>query len=127
MNIVLDTNVIVSGLLSESGPPSEILRHVILGDLGVCYDDEIMAEYFDVLRREKFKIPEFVVRNILQAIIENGIEAVSGPTDVSMPDESDRKFYEMAKTYGCILVTGNKRHFPDESTVMSPSEFVLRK
>jgi hypothetical protein len=43
-----------------------------------------------------------------------------------MPDESDRKFYEIAKHLNIPLVTGNKKHFPINELVISPSEYLGR-
>ncbi|MBM3277488.1 MAG: PIN domain-containing protein [Candidatus Handelsmanbacteria bacterium] len=45
MRVVLDTNVLVSGLLSPYGPPVELVRLVAMGVLQVCYEARILAEY----------------------------------------------------------------------------------
>ena len=39
-------------------------------------------------------------------------------------DEDDRSYYEVAKLCNAILITGNKRHFPDEPFIMTPAEFL---
>lgn len=44
MIIVLDTNVLVSGLLRPHGKPATILRLVATGLLCVAYDERIHAE-----------------------------------------------------------------------------------
>ena len=54
MKVVIDTNIIVSGLLTPFGSPSEILRLLALGKLIICFDTRIMAEYLGVLNRPKF-------------------------------------------------------------------------
>ncbi len=54
MKVVLDTNVVVSGLLSPFGPPGEIIRMTAGGLLELCYDARILSEYQSVLLREKF-------------------------------------------------------------------------
>jgi hypothetical protein len=43
-----------------------------------------------------------------------------------MPDESDRKFYEIAKAAGAILITGNTKHYPDEPFIVTPTVFVQK-
>ncbi|MFZ4387243.1 MAG: PIN domain-containing protein, partial [Chthoniobacterales bacterium] len=53
---VLDTNVIVSGLLSAEAPPGRILDALLDRRLKLAYDDRIEAEYRDVLARPKFRI-----------------------------------------------------------------------
>ena len=45
LTIVLDTNVLISGLLSSKGAPAKILD-LILGDqVLVAYDNRILGEY----------------------------------------------------------------------------------
>lgn len=55
MNIVLDTNVLVSGLLTPFGSSGEIVRMVSAGVLVLQYDSRILLEYRDVLCRPKFQ------------------------------------------------------------------------
>ena len=56
MKIVLDTNVLVSGLLTPFGPSGEIVRMVFSDELTVYIDARILAEYKDVLLyRPKFE------------------------------------------------------------------------
>jgi putative PIN family toxin of toxin-antitoxin system len=58
MNIVLDTNVLVAGLLSPFGPCAEIVRMISSGKLTLSFDARILSEYNQVLRRPKFKFEE---------------------------------------------------------------------
>ena len=51
MNVVLDTNVLVSGLISPFGPPADIVRLLAAGAIRVCYDACIFGEYREVLSR----------------------------------------------------------------------------
>ena len=55
MKIVLDTNVLVSGLLTPFGPCGEIVRMVSAGKLILYIDARILSEYNEVLQRPKFK------------------------------------------------------------------------
>jgi predicted nucleic acid-binding protein len=41
-----------------------------------------------------------------------------------MPDEEDRKFYNVAKSSGAFLITGNIKHFPPESFIVTPADFL---
>lgn len=54
MKIVLDTKVLVSGLLSSQGAPAAVLRSLLAGDAAVCFDERILSEYRGVLARDKF-------------------------------------------------------------------------
>ena len=58
MRIVLDTNVLVSGLLTPFGSSGEIVRMVFSGELILCIDARILSEYKEVLNRPKFKFDE---------------------------------------------------------------------
>jgi putative PIN family toxin of toxin-antitoxin system len=55
--VVLDTNIIVSALLSGKGNPGKILDLFLAGELMLCYSDEILEEYSDVLYRPHLRIP----------------------------------------------------------------------
>ena len=52
------------------------------------------------------------------------MEAVK--SDIKMLDESDRVFYDLHKTAMAILITGNARHYPSESTIMTPVDFLTK-
>ena len=54
MKIVIDTNVLISGMLNPSGPPGKIVDLLRSGALQAVVDDRILSEYADVLRREYF-------------------------------------------------------------------------
>ena len=51
MRVVLDTNVLVAGLLAAAGPPGWIVEAVLAGDLEPVLDGAIRQEYEEVLRR----------------------------------------------------------------------------
>jgi len=51
---VLDTNVLVSALINPYGAPGRIWDLVIHQQLVLGYDDRILVEYEQVLRRGKF-------------------------------------------------------------------------
>ena len=42
-------------------------------------------------------------------------------------DEADKKFYEVAKFCGAVLVTGNLKHFPEDPLVMSVADFLEKR
>ena len=65
MKIVLDTNVLVAGLLSPFGPCGEIVRMVSSGEVTLCFDALILAEYSEVLYRSKFRFDKDKVAALL--------------------------------------------------------------
>ncbi len=129
MNVVIDTNVIVSGLLKPFSPSGEIMRWIADGKLRVCYDARILLEYDQVLRREKFGFDPALVAALVDVIKEMGLCTADGPLKMRLPDPADEMFAEVASSPECgILVTGNSKHFPKKACgdvkVLNPREFV---
>jgi len=115
--IVLDTNVLVSGLLKGNSPPGLIVRHTAAGLIRLAYDYRILEEYSLVLRRPKFAFPQRDVKALLTEIEADGL-LVSAPTlNIKLPDPADRPFYEVAATLNeALLVTGNLKHYPRKNS-----------
>jgi putative PIN family toxin of toxin-antitoxin system len=131
VRIVLDTNVLVSGLLSPFGPPGEIVRMVSSGALVLCLDARIFAEYDEVLARPRFGFDLDAVAALLDYIDFRSEVVASGPLEQRLPDPDDEPFLEIAAACGAdCLVTGNLAHFPVESRagvdVLSPAQLVDR-
>jgi putative PIN family toxin of toxin-antitoxin system len=123
-NVVIDTNVVVSALIAPKGKPETILKMVTQKEIQPYYSLAILAEYVDVLSRPALKI-NAIKRNAFLSSIQNAWVLVQPSTSThSMPDESDRIFYDTANECEAILVTGNKKHFPNEPFVMSPAEYL---
>ena len=129
MRIVLDTNVLVSGLLSPFGPPGEIVRLVSDGSVALCLDARIIAEYEDVLARPRFGFDQDDVSALLDLIDATGEMTAAQPLSVRLLDVDDEPFLEVAIAASAdCLVTGNIAHFPPDTrgnaTVLSPAEFM---
>ena len=129
MNFVLDTNVLVAGLLSPFGPCGQIVRMVSSGELSLCFDARILAEYEEVLGRPKFKFEKDKVVVLLDHIRYRGLTTAPSPLPRSLPDPDDEPFLEVAiAAHAECLVTGNRIHFPSDRcqnvTVLSPGEFL---
>jgi putative PIN family toxin of toxin-antitoxin system len=65
MNVVLDTNVVVSALMSALGNPAKILSLFSDGEIQTYYSHDIMAEYEDVLPRPELKIKSEKIKRFL--------------------------------------------------------------
>lgn len=125
MRIVLDTNVVVSGLLKPVGPPGAILNSVLQMDLTVLFDDRILSEYRAVLTRPACGFDAADVSALLEFISYEGEYVTPGPVAAKIKDPGDVRFYEVAVAGRAeYLVTGNRKHFPDSHMVISPAEFV---
>ena len=124
MNIVLDTNVLVSALWSADSKPADILNHVLSGRFRICYDYRILEEYYNVLRCPKFGFSQWEISWLLDFIKMNGISVIpTNLSDIPFADESDRKFLEVAKFCYAPLITGNLKHYPNDDSIISVSDF----
>lgn len=129
MKIVLDTNVLVSGLLNPAGIPGEIVRMTSSGMLTLCYNTHILAEYRNVLLRPKFHFDAVYVDALLDQIQAEGISFSSQPLKHRLPDPHDEVFLAIALA-GKVryLVTGNLKHYPVTArqgiSVVSPSKWL---
>jgi uncharacterized protein len=129
VKIVLDTNVLVSGLLNPAGLPGRILDLVSNSHVTVLYDDRILAEYREVVARPRFRLEPMEAAAIIDGIEKNGFLLPAAPLDVQLPDPFDLPFVEVAEAGNAVaLVTGNGRHFrPLQGRitipVLTPAEF----
>lgn len=131
MRIVLDTNVVVSGLLSPFGPPGEIVRMVTSGAVTLCLDARIFAEYDEVLARPRFGFDPDSVAALLDYVDFRGETVASKPLILRLPDPDDEPFLEVALACDAdCLVSGNISHYPPELrsgvVVLSPADFMER-
>jgi len=124
---VLDTNIVVSGLLVAAGFSGRLLDAILAGRLRVTYDDRIEAEYREVLARPRLAIsPER--REAFLAELKNQDHVLAEPwTGLAPPDPDDLPFLEVARhSSDQLLVTGNLKHFPPAVrgpvTVLSPRD-----
>lgn len=89
------------------------------------FNDEIIAEYTDVLHRPKFRMRDEDINLIINYIKKYGIHSDRNPFDGNMPDEKDRPFYEVSLSVeDSFLVTGNLKHFPVTPKVVTPSQII---
>jgi len=129
---VLDTNVLVSGLLSSGGPPATMLNEITAGNLTPVYSDPIFEEYAEVLIRPALRLdPDAVLELLLlfgevAEYISPENDTLAGINHADFPDMDDLPFYAAAFAACCPLVTGNRKHFPDSGPVdvLNPTDFV---
>lgn len=129
MKVVVDTNVLVSGFLNPHGPPGSIVGLAASGDLTLCYDARVLAEYREVLLRPRFDLDAQGVDDFLAQVEAEGEPVTAAPLPHHLPDRSDEPFLEVALSARAeCLVTGNREHFPARlclaMRVLSPAEFV---
>ena len=116
--VVVDTNVIISALYTSDSesPTVKIVEAFLRKEITLLYNEEIINEYEEVLRRPKFKFPNLLVENFLVAIKRLGI--------LSDRVDSGEFFYDAVSTDNALLVTGNAKHFPKSPIVVTPAELI---
>ena len=129
---VIDTNVLVSALMTRNpNSPTVRIHYAILNKkILVLHSPEIIAEYEDVLFRDKFSFDRGKVDEIIDFIRIYGREVTPAEPDTEeFPDSDDKVFYCIAlaaQDEDAVLVTGNTKHFPSAPFVVTPAEFVER-
>lgn len=126
---VIDTNVIVSSLLTKhpDSATAIVVSAAMDGRIVPLYNDAILEEYHEVLSRPRFGFPAERVNAVIHAIEVNGLDLESSTWPDSLPDESDRVFFEVAlagQSDDAKLVTGNLKHYPQVNFVITPSQMV---
>lgn len=134
MRIVIDTNVLVSALITPGRSAAKLLEeHVLIDDDGraitLLLDERIVAEYREVLGRARFGFEPNLVDDLVAAL-EAVATFVDAPELGATPTPADdRPFLEVAVAGGAaVIVTGNKRHFPETGRieVLGPAELLAR-
>ncbi len=129
MKVVMDTNVLVSGLFSPQGVSAKFLRVVTEGKVTLCVDARIVSEYKEVITRPAWPFSREEALQVLEVMLENSQEVLPRPLGLNLPDPADRMFLEVAiSAEAFAIITGNKRHFPASPVgairILSPREFL---
>lgn len=128
MRVVLDTNVIVSGVMTTHGTCAQIVDMLGEGIFEICADDRILDEYDSVLHRSHLGIVPEDSDRVMELVRRIACPVAAVPLAVALPDPDDRPFLEVAAAAGALLVTGNTRHYPRHASsgvkVISPAEFL---
>ena len=123
MKVVLDTNVLVSGLWTPKGPAGRILQSLAAGAFDLYLDERIFAEYRDVFARKKIKrkVGDGAIANLLRTVTDRGRWVSAPRVDDQLPDPKDQMFLEVAVACQAdYLVTFNLKHFPRDQTLGIP-------
>ncbi len=126
---VIDTNVLVSALLSshDNAATVQVVGKLFSGQVIPLLSEEILREYNEVLRRKKFGFSEEMVSSMLHVIEKYGEMIVPTSTGEILPDMKDLPFYEVVLEKSedhAYLVTGNLKHFPQKPFIVTAREFL---
>jgi putative PIN family toxin of toxin-antitoxin system len=110
---VIDTNVLVSGLLASAGNEAPIILAINQGLVHPCFSDDILEEYSEVLARPKFAFDADEIAALLAMLRGNGELIRPEGSAPALPDPDDSMFLHCAQAAAAeYIITGNKRHFP---------------
>lgn len=116
IRVVLDTNVVVSAVLTRGGAEAHALDLAAARKIQLYVSVAILTEYEAVLRRSKFsRVSPKAIDTALELI--QRVAIIVNPKEMLgvSSDESDNRFLECAEAADAdYLVTGNKRHFPEQ-------------
>ena len=126
---VIDTNVLVSALLSSHNDAAtiQVVDKIFSEEIVPLYSTEIIAEYNAVLHRKKFKFSDDSINILLSVIEQNGIFVFPNASGEILPDMKDLPFYEVVlekQNKDAYLVTGNIKHFPRKPFVVTPNQLL---
>ena len=134
MRVVVDTNVLISGLISGSGPPAGLVDLWVEGAIQVAVSPLIISEYFGVFLRPKFEATGsvgarqqvlerlIVLPNTLVIVPETRVACIS-------EDPSDDRFLECAKVARADLIVSGDEHLMALSlfqgiSIVNPRRFI---
>jgi putative PIN family toxin of toxin-antitoxin system len=129
--LILDTNVIVSALISSSIPTKILYELVLTEKVEICLSEAVLVEYVEVLNREKFS--KFVHFKTKAEVVLNRLREIATfyQTDRKievLTDTNDNKFLELAAVSAAdYLTTGNTLDFTitefEYTKILTPREY----
>ena len=121
---MLDTNILVSALLTPDGNSAQIVGMVLKRQRQIGYDSRMVAEYQNVLARPKFHFDLRKINRLLDILLVKGLSVIAERSDAAFFDESDRKFYEVALELNAYLITGKLKHYPQAPFIKTPKDYL---
>lgn len=133
---MVDTNVLVSAILSPDGAAREVLRRCLTGQARPLVGNALFLEYEDVLARKELFSSVSITSNDRAELLEAFL-SVSEWVDITflwrpnLPDESDNHLIELAIAGNAeCIITGNTRDFAagelvfDSMRVVTPGNWL---
>jgi len=134
MIVILDTNVIVSSLLSSGGPPAEIIRRWEADEFGVAISPPLLGELERVLKyprvREHYQRPRETATALLKRF--RTVATLVEPQltlEVIEEDPADNRVLECAVDAGAdYIITGDAHLLKLKEcrgiVILAPAEFL---
>lgn len=128
MKVIIDTNVLVSAILKDKKPEAVILFIAERPDVEWIASSKILAEYKEVIGREKFALPEGIKERWFE-MLDALVTVVDVDLSIDFPrDQKDSIFLACAVVAGTnyfITGDGDFEHAEKlaETTILSVSQF----
>ena len=107
MKIVIDTNVIVSGIFFN-GKPRELLRECFNGKYEIICTKEIFLEYVETIEKLSKRYKQRVREEIIPILLDNVTIIENVDNGKYSRDPDDDKFINCAKSSGAkYIITGD--------------------
>jgi len=114
VRVIVDTNVLISGLISDSGAPAQIVDAILAGSIIPVMSAATFAELEEVLHRPRLQ-PYFRRAQLTPYLLLSQLEQIAQfvkpkPSKTPIRDDNDRPFLELAATRPApdFIITGDK-------------------
>jgi uncharacterized protein len=136
MIVVVDTNVIISAVMSESGSSRQIIRYCLQGRLKPLMGNALFSEYEDVCSRDELFDTRLISREDRGTLL-NAFFASCTWVPIyflwrpNLRDEADNHVMELGIAGGAeVIITANKKDFRNAELsftnieICNPTEFL---
>ena len=130
IKVVIDTNVLVAGLIGGKGPNREILRHCFKGTLQPYLGNALYTEYQDLLNRENIQVLCKQTSVTLTEFLDDFF-SICKPVNVwflwrpNLKDEADNHIIELAVAANATyIVTNNISDFAQAELLQEGYEVI---
>ena len=116
MRIVVDTNLLVSGVISSQGLPRRLIDGALAGEFELCTSEVLLAELLEVLLREKFAArlaqaemsPQSFVDDLRKVAVI--VSPVAVPRVIERDADDDHVLAAAVAGLADLIASGDKRH-----------------
>ena len=132
LRIVVDSNVLVSAVISAGGPPAEVLDRWRNADFDLVASAALLAEVEQVLLRPKFRawVGEADAQAYVRALALESVMVDDPPAAVGItPDPADDYVVALAREARADVIVSGDAHLTKlelDPPVLTPREFLDR-
>ena len=128
MRAVIDTNILLAGLLNVEGGAAKIIDRFKNGAFELILTHEVFTEYLEVIHCFDNDVPANKSEELMELIFEKSVKVTPVDSKGLCNDHSDEKFLDAALSGNAgFIVTKNKKHFPrnmEDVRIVNVKEFL---